>query len=154
MDDDGSERSTAGAVEAPTHGILVVESDPDQQWRLARRLTVDGNRVVGTSSADGALALVSRWPVDLVLVAEDLPGMEGLELVRRLHETCEGVQVVLMTHDDGPDVRVAAALAGATGCLRKPVRSAALAEIMARALGSDIRPSLPPPALRDISAAE
>ena len=28
-------------------GVLVVESDPDLQWRLARTLTVEGNRVVG-----------------------------------------------------------------------------------------------------------
>lgn len=136
------------------HGILVVEADPDQQWRLARRLTVDGNRVVGTSSADGALALVGRWPVDLVLVAEDLPGMEGLELIRRLHEVCEGVVAVLMTYEDGPDVRVAASLAGATACLRKPVDGKALGDVLRRSIGVRMRPSVLPPPADDASAAE
>src|SRR5687768_17049798 len=65
-------------------GVLVIEDDPDLQWRLARMLTVQGNRVVGTSSGDGALALISQWPVDLVLVDEDLPGMSGLEVARRI----------------------------------------------------------------------
>ena len=67
-------------------GILVVESDPDVQWRIARTLTVEGNRVVGSSSGEGALALLEQWPVELVLVDENLPGIDGIELIRRLSD--------------------------------------------------------------------
>ena len=38
-------------------GVLVVEDDPDTQWRLARMLTVHGARVVGTSSGEAAIAI-------------------------------------------------------------------------------------------------
>ena len=114
----------------PLHGILVVEPDPDLQWRLARILTVEGNRVVGTSSGDGALALISEWPVELVLVDENLPGMDSLEVVRRLSDVQPGVQVVLLTNEDNPDLHVAARLAGAVACLPKPFHLDALRTVM------------------------
>lgn len=112
--------------------VLVVEADPDLQWRLARLLTVNGNRVVGTSTAEGALALVREWTVDLVLVDDALPGMSGLDLARRLHDEHPHVQVVMMTADDDvhEDMHVAARLAGAVACLTKPFRPEAIAELL------------------------
>ncbi len=89
-------------------------------------LTVQGHRVVGTSSGDGALALIAQWPVDLVLVDEDLPGMSGLEVARELGERHPDIPVVLMTGDSNPETRVAARLAGAVACLTKPFRFEAL----------------------------
>ncbi|MEM9074237.1 MAG: response regulator [Myxococcota bacterium] len=131
MRDDLTDPTVEGLVSAksaeegrsPRHpyGILVVEADPDLQWRMARVLTIEGNRVVGTSSGDGALALIDQWDVDLVLVDEDLPGMDGLEVVRRIAERQPGVPVILITDEDGQDVQVAARLAGATSCVRKPI---------------------------------
>lgn len=111
-------------------GVLVIEDDPDLQWRLARMLTVQGNRVVGTSSGDGALALISQWPVDLILVDEDLPGMSGLEVARRIGETHPGVPVVLMTGDSSEETQTAARIAGAVACLIKPFRVEALLDLL------------------------
>ena len=89
----GARRSAS--LPARACAVVVVESDPDHQWRLARTLTTLGNRVVGTSSGDGALALVAEWSVDLAIVAEDLPGMDGLELIRRLRDQAPQLTVVL-----------------------------------------------------------
>lgn len=111
-------------------GVLVVEDDPDLQWRLARMLTVQGSRVVGTSSGDGALALIAQWPVDLVLVDQDLPGMSGLEVCRRLRESHPKIPVVLMIRDDRPEVREAAQIAGAVACLVKPFQVEALFDLL------------------------
>lgn len=52
--------------------ILIVEGNPQAQWDAARLLTVHGHRVVGTSSLEGAIALMSNWNVDLVIVDESL----------------------------------------------------------------------------------
>lgn len=118
-------------------GVLVVEPDPDLQHKFARWLTVAGNRVVGTSSGDGALALASRWPVDLAFVAEDLPGMDGLEVVRRLIELRPATRVVLLASEDGAEVQSAARLAGACACARKPRRGDRLIELIVRLDGED-----------------
>jgi CheY-like chemotaxis protein len=111
-------------------GVLVVEDDPDLQWQLARMLTIEGNRVVGTSSGDGALALIGEWPVDLVLVDEDLPKMTGLEVVRRIKRAHPNVPVVLMTGDETPEMSAAARLAGVVGCLIKPFQLETLTSLL------------------------
>ena len=110
--------------------VLVVEDDPDLQWRLARMLTINGNRVVGTSSADGALALLAEWPVDLILIDEGLPGMTGLELAREVRARRPEISVVLMTGEESEATRRAARLAGAITCLAKPFRTEALVEVL------------------------
>ena len=129
-------------------GVLVIEDDPDLQWRLARMLTVHGSRVVGTSTGDGALALIAQWPVELVLVDQDLPGMSGLEVARRIRQSHPGVQVVLMTGDDSEETLLAAKLAGAAACLVKPFHVEALWDLLlALAMqDSDIAVALAEPA--------
>jgi len=151
------------AVEPPPEprpcGVLVVEADPDLQWRLARSLTVEGNRGVGTSSGDGALALIEQWRVDVVLIAEDLPGMDGLEVIRRILDVRPAVAIVLMTAEVGAEIQVEARLAGAQACVRKPVELDALRTIFA---GIPLRASILPPVAAflpatddgDVSAAE
>ncbi len=85
------------AESRPRHrGVLLVESDPDLQWSLARMLTVDGNRVVGTSSGEGALTVIEQWDADLALVASNLPGTSGVEVARQLREWNPNLLVILM----------------------------------------------------------
>ena len=125
--------ATVGKFAGPERqcSVLVVENDPDLQWQLARSLTVRGHRVVGTSTGDGALAVVEQWPVDLALVAEDLPGVDGVEVARMLQGRMPGVPIVLMTaHRDG-EVHLAARLAGAAACFVKPLAPETLGEIFA-----------------------
>ena len=111
--------------------ILVVEDDPDQQWSLARTLRARGHRVVGTGSGAGAAEILGRWELDLVLVAEDLPGTDGVEVSRRLHALVPDVPVVLMTSDGDEQLRIAARLAGAAACFVKPLAPESLREIFA-----------------------
>ncbi len=101
--------------------VLVVEADPDVQVQLARTLRAQGHRVVGTSSGDGALALVTEWAVDLVLVSQDLPGRTGVEVTRVLRERRPSVPVVLMVSGTEVSIREAARMAGAAGCVAKPL---------------------------------
>jgi two-component system response regulator GlrR len=118
-------------------GILVVEDDPDDQWRLARMLTLQGHRVVGTSSGGGALALVSEWPVDLVLVSEKVRGMTGVEVAERLEQDHPSIPVVLMTSEDEEPALAELArekLANVVELLTKPFRREALDELLARFL--------------------
>lgn len=105
----------------PGVGVLVVESDPDLQWSLARALTQAGCRVVGTSSSDGALAVLDSWDADVAVVAEDLPGMSGLELVRAVRGKSARMPILLLAND-GPGVEDVAARTGASRVVKKPVR--------------------------------
>ncbi len=113
-------------------GVLVVEDDPDMQWRIARMLTVHGARVVGTSSGEAALALIEQWPADLVLVDQGLPGISGLEVARRIRHQHPGIPVVLMSTEESTDLRLAAKVAGAALMLIKPFRVEIIFELLQR----------------------
>jgi CheY-like chemotaxis protein len=123
----------AGMTKIPREsGVLVVEDDPDTQWRLARMLTVHGARVVGTSSGEAALALIDQWPADLVLVDQGLPGISGLEVARRIRQQHPDIPVVLMSTEESTDLRLAAKIAGAALMLIKPFRVEVLFEMLQR----------------------
>lgn len=113
-------RAVASVPPTRERGIVVVEDDPDLQWRLARMLTVRGNRVVGTSRAEAALELMSHWPADLVLVDDGLPGMSGVELARAIKERHPSTSVVLMSSEGEGELHLAARLAGVVAVLVKP----------------------------------
>ena len=122
--------------------VLVVEADPEVQVQMARTLRREGHRVVGTSSGDGALALVSQWDVDLILISEDLPGRAGIEVTRLIHAVKPQAPVVVMATLAEPSLRAAARAAGAIDCVPKPLQVEHLARWLA------------PPQLDDLLAHE
>jgi len=114
------------AESRPRHrSVLLVESDPDLQWSLARMLTVDGNRVVGTSSGDGALTVIEQWDADLALVASNLPGTSGIEVARQLREWKPDLLVILMD-EEAPGPVAEERSSYVTAYLAKPFRFEAL----------------------------
>jgi len=114
------------AESRPRHrSVLLVESDPDLQWSLARMLTVDGNRVVGTSSGDGALTVIEQWDAELALVASSLPGESGIEVARRLRVQKPDLLVILMEEDAAEPVPTARST-DVSAYLAKPFRFEAL----------------------------
>lgn len=128
-------RAIASVPPTRERGVLVVEDDPDLQWRLARMLTVRGNRVVGTSSAEAALELIRHWPVELVLVDDGLPGMSGMELARHIHENHPATSVVLMSSEPSAHSQLASHWASAVGAgvvavLAKPFALESLLDLL------------------------
>ncbi len=130
--------------------VLVVEADPDVQAQVARTLRLRGHRVVGTSSGDGALALVSEWSVDLILVSQDLPGRAGVEVTRLLRERRPDAAIVVMATGAERAVCEAARAAGAAACVEKPLSMDTLSPwLMAK------RPATPHSALsNEVGVAE
>jgi CheY-like chemotaxis protein len=107
--------------------VLVVESDPELQEQMARTLRRQGHRVVGTASGGGALALLSEWAVDLVLVSADLPGRSGLDVARQIQRARPHTCVVMVANHVEPSISAAAHAAGAVACVPKPLELESLA---------------------------
>lgn len=118
------------AESKPRHRrVLLVEGDPDLQWSLARMLTVNGNRVVGTSSGEGALAVIEQWEAELALVSSSLQGMSGVEVARRLRAKNPDLLVILMDDQEpAPDMGDASPAVAAR--LAKPFRFEALRALL------------------------
>ena len=109
--------------------ILVVDDDDEIRVSVRRGLTAAGFTVV--SVADGAAAMreVRDTPPDLMVLDIMLPGLDGLEVVRRLRQADDQVPVILLTARDAVPDRVAGLEAGADDYLVKPF---ALSELVAR----------------------
>lgn len=102
--------------------VLIVDDEPLARRRMGSLLSgVDGVEVVG-EAADGqsALAAVDRHDPDLLLLDIRMPGIDGLEVARRLSQRASPPAVVFCTAYD--DHALAAFDAEALDYLLKPVR--------------------------------
>ncbi|MBI4419217.1 MAG: sigma-54-dependent Fis family transcriptional regulator [Gemmatimonadetes bacterium] len=104
-----------------TTRILVVDDDATVRTSLAEALRDDGTEVHTAESAEAALGLLERLAPEVVLSDVRMAGLDGIELLRLLHQRLPATDVILMTaYDDMPTV-VAAMREGAFDFLPKPI---------------------------------
>jgi DNA-binding NarL/FixJ family response regulator len=108
--------------------VALVEDDPGVRRSLTAILQRDAAcRCVGSyASPSEALLEIPRLQPGVVLMDVNLPGMDGVECVRRLRELAPGSRIVMLTVHNEPDIIFNSLAAGASGYLLKPVRSADL----------------------------
>src|SRR5262245_48905028 len=80
-----------------TGHILLIEDDANLALNLRAVLEDEGMTVTHAAQGDEGLRLANAIACDVVLTDLRLPGLGGLELVRRLHSTQPRLPVVLMT---------------------------------------------------------
>ncbi len=80
-----------------TAHILVVDDDPVICQQLERLLTHDGYSVTVATLGEQALQLLENEDIDLVFTNIRLPGIDGVELTRRIVERWADVPVIVMT---------------------------------------------------------
>ncbi len=121
--------------------ILVVDDDDAFRELLLDILGREGFRMLEAPSAEAALDLLAGEAVDLVLTDQRMPGMDGIELVRRISATASAPDVVVMTAYGTIPQAVEAVRVGAVDYLTKPLESpAALRQLVRRVLGERSRP--------------
>src|SRR5690349_22541660 len=82
--------------------VLVVEDDRRMAAFLDRALTYAGYRVVVAEDGERALAAAGEHAPDLVLLDVMLPGIDGLEVARRLRTGgTGGVPILMLTAREG-----------------------------------------------------
>jgi DNA-binding response OmpR family regulator len=109
--------------------VLLAEDDQAISEPLARALRREGYEVEVCEDGPGALRSASGTPVDLVVLDLGLPGMDGLEVCRRLRNEGSGVPVLVLTARADEVDTVVGLDAGADDYVTKPFR---LAELLAR----------------------
>jgi two-component system, OmpR family, response regulator MprA len=105
--------------------LLVVDDDDGIRSVLER----EGFRVTVADDGQRALDLLRRTPVDCILLDAAPPGLEGLEVCRRLRRAGDETPIILLTAPAGVGQRVEGLEAGADDCLGRPF---ALEELLAR----------------------
>lgn len=102
-----------------TAKILVVEDEERIRQFLQRGLTYEGYDIDVAPDGHTALELANDSPPDLVLLDVMLPGMDGLEVCRRLRQIIN-VPILMLTAKEAIEDRVAGLDAGADDYLVKP----------------------------------
>ncbi|WP_321857358.1 response regulator transcription factor [Paraburkholderia tropica] len=116
--------------------ILLVEDDPEISAPLSQFLGGKGYRIRIAGSAERAQELLARESVDLVLLDVMLPGMDGLELCRRLRAS-GGPRIIMLTALAEATDKVVGLELGADDYVSKPFD---LRELLARIRSALRRP--------------
>lgn len=109
--------------------VLLAEDDAAIAEPLSRALQREGYDVEVLADGVGALERVVRDPVDLLVLDLGLPGMDGLEVCRRVRATQADLPVLMLTARTDEVDFVVGLDAGADDYVSKPFR---LAELLAR----------------------
>lgn len=101
--------------------ILAIDDDPSVRSFLKRGLSYEGYAVDVAESGEVGLNLARDRAPDLVILDLMMPGLDGLEVLRRLRAVGDGVPVILLTGKDAPNDQVEGLERGADDYVVKPV---------------------------------
>jgi DNA-binding NtrC family response regulator len=101
--------------------IVVVDDEVNLRGALVTLLEKRGHEVRAAGTGEEAFGLLETAPADLVLTDLRMPGMSGMEFLRRLKDKWPDTEVVVMTAFGSIDTAVEAIRAGAYDYLTKPI---------------------------------
>ena len=114
--------------------VLVVDDEESVRTYLGEMLTDAGYQVRTASSGTEALNMLASGSFDAVLLDIVMPGISGLEVLRRYRSSNASSPVIVLSGLTGADDAVRAIKLGATDYLSKPFRDEELEQALARAL--------------------
>jgi FixJ family two-component response regulator len=118
--------------------VAVVDDEPSFRKAVGRLLRGAGYRVEELASAEEFLAYRRPDTPGCLVLDLQMPGLDGLELQRRLHEPGAGLPIVFLTgHGDIPTT-VRAMKAGAVDFLAKPFQDEDLLQAVRQAVARDV----------------
>jgi len=115
--------------------ILIVDDSPEIQRYLRTLLELEAYLVMAVGSGYEALEILAHAPVvDVVLLDMQMPGIDGLEVLRQMGEFVPKVKVIMCSGLNDP-AKISQALAlGAEAYLSKPIQHLYLSAAVARCL--------------------
>jgi DNA-binding NtrC family response regulator len=138
--DDTPAASTAPDKSAPK--ILIVDDDTDLLTALSQLLGAEGFQVATAATAEDALDRFRDETYHVVLTDLQLPGRNGIALVKALHEACPATRCVLITGHGSIRSAVLALKRGATEYITKPIKPKRLLALV-QSLTTDLPAYLP-----------
>ena len=104
----------------PQARILVVDDEPTTRTTITRALNLMGYRADEAASGGQALTRLSSLSYDLMLLDLRMPGIDGVEVMKRAQETHPGLLVIVFTAYATLESAIVAVRAGAVNYLLKP----------------------------------
>jgi CheY-like chemotaxis protein len=100
--------------------VLVVDDEPDLIATYVRLLERQGYRVVAAGTRGGALTIIEREPLRLVISDVRLPDGNGFEIIRAATARPRSPPAIVVTGFSSEATRLAAFESGASACFAKP----------------------------------
>jgi signal transduction histidine kinase len=131
----------SAAATASTHGplawrrILLLEDEADSLELMSVLLREQGAIVRAFDNAEHALAAVENGSFDLIVSDLGMPGMNGLDFMRRVHQHSPAVQAIALTAYSGSAQREMALEAGFKRVEVKPISAPRFLDMVIRELG-------------------
>jgi two-component system response regulator AtoC len=107
----------------PSLQVLVVDDEPAIRQMLTLMLVRAGYEVEAAASAEEASARLAKGEFDVALCDIKLPGMDGIELLRRTRASGSDVVFIMVTAFASMDTAIEALKAGASDYIVKPARN-------------------------------
>ena len=122
-----------------SYRLLVIDDEEDYLKAIVQRLELRGIEVHGVGSGKEALAYLDghRDEVDLVLLDVKMPGMGGIEVLRRIRRDHANLKVIMVTGHASEEFKRLGEELGAIGHLLKPIRLDTILERIEAALRDD-----------------
>jgi len=114
--------------------ILIIEDEDTLRESLSRVFTREGYQVVSVNSAEPALELFEEGSFDLILTDIILPGITGIELLKRVKEAAPDQIVIIMTAYASLETAVETLRSGAYDYIVKPIIHEEIKQIVKNAL--------------------
>lgn len=125
--------------------ILIVDDDSAVQATIRLLLERAGHSVVVASDGHKGLAIFESGNFDLVFLDIFMPGIDGLETMKLIHQQRPLLPIIVISGNPGcPDYLNMATRLGAITTLQKPFKPAALLTAVAHCLETAAIPSRPP----------
>jgi DNA-binding NtrC family response regulator len=106
--------------EAPRARILIAEDEANLRLVLQKELERAGHEVRVAADGEAALKLLEESNVDVLLTDISMPRMDGMELLRRVHQRPNPPEVVMLTGHATVETAIEAMKLGAYDYLSKP----------------------------------
>ncbi|MBZ5701923.1 MAG: sigma-54 dependent transcriptional regulator [Acidobacteriia bacterium] len=131
-------KSAVRAAEGAEHRerVLIVEDEENARKGYETLLERWGYSVLGVGSAEEALAEFSKFHPHAMIADVELPGMNGLNLLKQLGPELRDVPAIVVTGKGSDERNVEAIEAGAFWYIEKPLKKAVLQALLERALES------------------
>ena len=117
--------------------ILVVDDSPSIRAVLTVYFSGKGFEVDDASGGRSALEKARHKNYDLIVTDQNMPGMEGLSLVKSLRElsSCHTTPILVLTTETADEMKTAFRAAGASGWMSKPFSPERMDAALAKLLG-------------------
>ena len=117
--------------------IMTVDDSASVRMMVSFTLGELGVTIVEAANGNDALAKLEKSPVDMLITDVNMPGLDGISLVRKVRQnpSCRFIPIIILTTESEAEKKMEGKAAGATAWIVKPFRPEDLLSAVRKVMG-------------------